>query len=177
MGALSVMGVYTLVFRRKEQSLTVLQFSCLKWYPAANFSRYIVSMASREDLPRWEFNLCGGRLKSGQGSWHVLPDPTSQSRKKNGIVRNQQSGTTWVNVSSSVQQSLTSLQFQLQNAQGREEGLAMEVEQLRLAKERIGVHRRKSWRKNSTNFDAEWNNGSLWSLWNMAMRWQMIILL
>ena len=42
----------------------------------------------------------------------------------------------------SVQQALTSLQFQLQDAQGREEGLTMELEQLLLAQE-DWVRRRK----------------------------------
>jgi chromosome segregation ATPase len=42
----------------------------------------------------------------------------------------------------SVQQALTSLQFQLKDAQGRQEGLTMELEQLLLAQE-DWVHRRK----------------------------------
>ena len=43
----------------------------------------------------------------------------------------------------SVQQALTSLQFQLQDAESREEGLTMELEQLRLAKEDWGAQEEK----------------------------------
>ena len=43
----------------------------------------------------------------------------------------------------SVQQALTSLRFQSQDAQGRQEGLTMELEQLRVAKEDWGAQEEK----------------------------------
>ena len=149
-----------------------------------HLNRYIVSVVSHEDLQRWEFNFCGGRLKSKRGSWLVSSDPTSQSQMKNGIVRKQHSWTNWVNVSSSVrssvQQAPTSLQFQLQDAEIKSWGGADDGTGTTLSRQRgLGAQEQKLEEEldRRTAFWDETIKACGHYAWNEIMRWQMIIYL